>query len=61
MEEKTLQTETTRLLDEMDNESKTYKPPIGFGFIKPWLTKTIWLFKAFNQRINALEEQHDGQ
>ncbi|CAK3436178.1 transposase [Vibrio crassostreae] len=55
--EKTLQTETSRLLNEMDKESQAYKPPMGFGFIKPWLTKTIWLFKAFNQRINALEQE----
>ncbi|EGR2568028.1 TPA: hypothetical protein NGR75_004224 [Vibrio parahaemolyticus] len=54
---KTLQTETTRLLNEMDLESQAYKPPIGFGFVKPWLTKTVWLFKAFNQRLNALEKE----
>lgn len=57
MTEKTLQSETRRLLDEMDQEAQAYKPPLGLGFIKPWLTKTIWLFKAFNQRICALEEK----
>lgn len=57
---KSLQTETNRLLNEMDAESKAYKPPMGFGFIKPWLTKTIWLFKAFNQRISALEGGSHG-
>ncbi|MFA0486590.1 hypothetical protein [Vibrio sp. 10N.222.55.B11] len=58
MTEKTIQSETTRLLNEMDSESQAYKPPIGFGFIKPWLMKTIWLFKAFNQRLNALEKEN---
>ncbi|WP_019274001.1 hypothetical protein [Vibrio coralliilyticus] len=57
MEQKTLQTRTTELLNEMDLESKAYKPPMGFGFIKPWLTKTIWLFKAFNTRLSALEQE----
>ncbi|NOH31390.1 hypothetical protein [Vibrio mediterranei] len=57
MEQETLQTETKRLLDEMASESKDYKPPMGFGFVKPWLTKTVWLFKAFNQRLNALEKE----
>ncbi|ARC91244.1 hypothetical protein B6A42_02495 [Vibrio coralliilyticus] len=57
MEQKTLQAETKRLLDEMASESKDYKPPMGFGFVKPWLTKTVWLFKAFNQRLNALEKE----
>ncbi|UTV27508.1 hypothetical protein [Photobacterium atrarenae] len=55
--DKTLQSETNRLLNEMDSESKAYKPPMGFGFIKPWLLKTVWLFKAFNQRIHALEQE----
>ncbi|MEZ9073136.1 hypothetical protein AB4086_17250 [Vibrio splendidus] len=58
MKQKTIQSETTRLLNEMDSESQTYKPPIGFGFVKPWLTKTVWLFKAFNQRLNALEKEN---
>ncbi|NOH55868.1 hypothetical protein F0266_23365 [Vibrio coralliilyticus] len=57
MEQATLQTRTTELLNEMDLESKAYKPPMGFGFIKPWLTKTIWLFKAFNTRLSALEQE----
>ncbi|MEZ8106825.1 hypothetical protein [Vibrio cortegadensis] len=56
MPERTLQTETSRLLDEMEAESKGYKPPIGLGFVKPWLLKTVWLFKSFNQRIEALEK-----
>ncbi|WP_210499656.1 hypothetical protein [Vibrio crassostreae] len=58
MTEKTLQSETARLLNEMDSESQAYKPPMGFGFIKPWLVKTIWLFKAFNQRLDALEKEN---
>nr|AKN36556.1 hypothetical protein [Vibrio tasmaniensis] len=58
MTEKTIQSETTRLLNEMDSESQAYKPPMGFGFIKPWLVKTIWIFKAFNQRLNALEKEN---
>lgn len=58
MTEKTIQSETTRLLNEMDSESQAYKPPMGFGLIKPWLVKTIWLFKAFNQRLNALEKEN---
>ena len=57
MEQKTLQSETTRLLNEMDTESQDYKPPLGVGFVKPWLTKTVWLFKAFNRRLNALEKE----
>lgn len=52
-----IRNESTRLLKEMDSESKDYKPPMGFGFVKPWLTKTVWLFKAFNQRLNALEKE----
>ncbi|MCG9599697.1 hypothetical protein L1D16_01890 [Vibrio sp. Isolate31] len=58
--EETLQTESTRILNEMDNEAKSYKPPMGFGFIKPWLTKTIWLFKAFNKRLTDLEGKCNG-
>ena len=57
MSDNTLQNRTTELLNEMDLESKAYKPPMGFGFIKPWLTKTIWLFKAFNTRLSALEQE----
>ncbi len=57
MEQKTLQTETTRLLAEMDSDSQAYKPPMGFGFVKPWLTKTVWLFKAFNMRLTTLEKE----
>ncbi|ASA56414.1 hypothetical protein [Vibrio gazogenes] len=56
-----LQAKTSQLLEEMDTEAQAYKPPLGFGFIKPWLTKTIWLLKAFNHRLTTLEgdNKHD--
>ena len=59
MANKTIQSETNKLLAQLENDSKEFKPPMGFGSIKPLISKTVWLFKAFNQRLTELEKERN--